>query len=127
MATWHGLAKLRLHSTSTINDLEGSTIRLGVALRRFQSFTCEKFVTKDLPSEEAARGRRKAALAKKKGAVVMSQGAARPNAKGKGRASNGEVRQRKLCLTTYKLHALGDYPSYIRMFGTTDNFSSWVV
>ena len=66
MATWHFLAKLRLHTESTIMALETSTTRLGTAFCKFASTTCEAYVTKDLPSEEAARGRRQAALAQKK-------------------------------------------------------------
>jgi hypothetical protein len=30
-------------------------------------------------------------------------------------------------LNTYKFHALGDYVSMIRMFGTTDSFTTQVV
>src|SRR6266446_7316164 len=67
LATWHFLAKLRLHTESTLTALETSTSRLGSAFRKFISITCEAYVTKDLPSEEAARGRREAALAQKKG------------------------------------------------------------
>jgi len=40
LATWHGLAKLRLHTESTVQALENSTTRLGIALRKFQSKTC---------------------------------------------------------------------------------------
>ena len=32
-----------------------------------------------------------------------------------------------LNLNTYKLHALGDYPSQIKLFGTTDSFSTQLV
>ena len=61
LATWHALAKLRLHTESTVSELEHSTTRLGRVLCIFARSTCEDFVTVDLPSEEAARGRRKAA------------------------------------------------------------------
>ncbi|KAF8189074.1 hypothetical protein BJ912DRAFT_851013, partial [Pholiota molesta] len=37
LATWHGLAKLRLHTESTLSALETSTTRLGIALRSFLS------------------------------------------------------------------------------------------
>jgi len=36
-ATWHGLAKLRLHTETTVVDLENSTTRLGKLLRLFES------------------------------------------------------------------------------------------
>ena len=54
LATWHALAKLCLHTESTVRALESSTTRLGVALQRFQSTTCAEFVTRELSSEEAA-------------------------------------------------------------------------
>ncbi|KAF8322961.1 hypothetical protein F5887DRAFT_1086897 [Amanita rubescens] len=116
LATWHALAKLRLHTETTINALEASTKRLGKSLREFKSVTCETYVTKELPSEEAARGRRESAL------------------RAKQPASNGPTtnttarrkREKKFNLSTYKLHALGDYPHTIRMFGTTDGYTSQV-
>ena len=67
LATWHGLAKLRQHTETNIGDLENSTIQLGNMLRLFQQDICSQYQTFDLPSEEAARGRRKAAAAKKAG------------------------------------------------------------
>jgi hypothetical protein len=60
LATWHGLAKLRLHTETRVTDLENSATRLG-RLRKFKSEVCSAYATRDLPSEEAARGRRKAA------------------------------------------------------------------
>ena len=73
------------------------------------------FNTRELPREEAARGRRKAAAAAKKG---------------KGKAAQGTKdgpRSHPFNLRTYKLHALGDYVKTIRLFGTTDNYSTQVV
>jgi hypothetical protein len=127
LSTWHSLAKLRLHTDSTLDALTNSTTRLGVVLRKFESITCADFVTSELPSEEAARGRRKAAKAKKKG-----QGEAPMSERRKGNqqatvTSTGPVRQRNFALSTYKLHCLADYPKAIRSFGTTDGFSSQIV
>lgn len=127
LATWHGLAKLRLHTTRTLNDLEGSTIRLGAALRKFQSVTCENYITTDLPSEVASRGRRKAAEATKKGTKETSKRKAQGKRKGKEKEGATAAKPRKFNLSTYKTHALGDYVDYIRRFGTTDNFSTSVV
>ncbi|KAF8193727.1 hypothetical protein BJ912DRAFT_901526 [Pholiota molesta] len=106
---------------TTIRDLESSTIRLGSNLRLFSSAVCDKFLTTELPSEEAARGRRKQALAIKRAKAGISPA---DISKGKGKDPEGERRQRKFNMATYKLHALGDYPSYIRLFGTTDNFTT---
>src|ERR1700690_4171226 len=67
LATWHGLAKLRMHTESTLKGLDNSTTRLGKLFREFMTTTCEEYETRELPSEEAARGRREAARAKKSG------------------------------------------------------------
>jgi len=115
LAAWHAFAKLRLHTDVTLKRFESATRSLGATVRNFLKTTCEAYVTQELPREEAARGRRKAALAAK--------GGSRPT-KGKGKA--GPAR-RYLNLATYKYHALGDYPETIRRFGTTDNYSTQTV
>ncbi|KAF8348460.1 hypothetical protein F5887DRAFT_880115, partial [Amanita rubescens] len=118
LATWHALAKLRLHTETTLKALGASTKRLGNALREFKKVTCDAYITKELPSEEASRGRREAAL--RANLPQVSRGSStRPSAGGK--------REKKFNLSTYKLHALGDYVNTIRMFGTTDGYTSQVV
>jgi hypothetical protein len=101
-------------------DLENSTTRLGELLRIFQSDVCPAYQTFDLPSEEAARVRRKAAAAKKKGVTIDSKG------KGKDTGS-GSRKPRKFNLNTYKTHALGGYAKAIRLYGTADNYSTQLV
>ena len=121
LTTWHALAKLRLHTESTVCALETSTTRLGIALRKFQSTICAEFETRDLPSEEAARGRRKAAKAK-----------AKPS-KGKGKELEApKEAKKKTTLRTfnfscYKPHSLGDYAKTIRLLGTSDGYSTQTV
>jgi hypothetical protein len=115
LATWHAYAKLRLHTSTTLKQLETATTMLGSMLRRFSHLTCEAYHTTELPQEEAARGRRHAAMAAKAG----------PSAKSK-QPTKG-AKQRKFNLSTYKLHALGDYANTIREFGTTDNYTTQVV
>jgi hypothetical protein len=101
------------------------TTLLGQAFRKFISTTCAAFVTWELPREEAARTRRRAAAAKKTSkacekASVMKQG--------KQPATTSKSRKRKLFnLCTYKFHALGDYTMTIRLFGTSDSYSTQVV
>jgi hypothetical protein len=41
-------------------------------------------------------------------------------------ASNGR-KIKKLNLSTYKFHALGDYANAIRQYGTTDSYSTQIV
>ena len=113
LATWHALAKLRMHTETTLNFMDTSTTRLGQQLRRFVSQTCTAFVTWDLPQEEAARGRRKAAMAAKD-----------PN---KPPPKRNPPKQWYLNLSTFKLHSLGDYVNSIWLYGTTDNFTTQIV
>ena len=87
-------------------------------MREFKKVTCAAYVTKELPSEEAARGRREAALR-------VNQSASRGSATNGTRAAG--KREKTFNLSTYKLHALGDYPAAIKMFGTSDGYTSQVV
>lgn len=112
MAEWHANAKLRLHTTSTVVILEELTRSFGVRIRHFAKHICADYDTKELPKEEAARIRRRAK--KQASTGQRSNGAAA-----------GQPSKRKLFqLTTYKLHAMGDYVSQIKTFGTTDSYST---
>lgn len=73
MATWHALAKLRMHTETTLKDLEGSSVRLCALLRKFKKEVCSKYQTKDLGAEVHARGRRAARKAKKAAEERWSQ------------------------------------------------------
>ena len=124
-ATFHGLAKLRLHTETTVQDLEHSLTRLGDALRSFQKKVCPAYKTAELPTEEAARIRRQATAASKSAAADL---------KGKGKATpknpiqeTGVRRQRNFNLNTYKIHALGGYGKAIRKYGSMDNYNSQTV
>ncbi|KAG1878190.1 hypothetical protein F4604DRAFT_1923750 [Suillus subluteus] len=104
-----------MHTETTLGFLNTSTTRLGKSLRKFMSKTAKRFMTRDLPSEEAARGRRKAQAAAKGGNTSSRANATVTSTGAKARYFN---------FMTYKLHALGDYVSMIRHFGTTDNNST---
>jgi hypothetical protein len=67
LGTWHALAKLRIHTETTVTNLENSATRLSDLLRKFKSDVCSIYATKELPAEEAARGRLKAAKVLKSG------------------------------------------------------------
>lgn len=113
LATWHTFSKLRLHTETTLNNFDNCTTRLGKALRRFRRDVCTKFHTYELPRESAARSRCRSAQAKK----------GRQTQNGEGNTP----KQRTFNMSTYKLHALGDYVRSIWLFGTTDNYSTQVV
>jgi hypothetical protein len=70
----------------------------------------------------AARGRRESALASKRSAKPSDTGALGPSKRKRKSAA-----PKKLNLSTYKYHALGDYPEQIASFGTTDNTSTQTV
>jgi len=106
MGCWHAYAKLRLHTEPTLTSFEHVTTDLGTLLRHFTTVTCVAFKTKELPREKAARLRRAATAGT---APAASGGASKPKA---------------FNLSTYKLHALGDYPRTIHERGTTDNYTT---
>lgn len=113
---WHSLAKLRIHTDDTLNIFESVTKELGNCIRSFTSKTCPNFATKELPREAGARIRRQ-----------VQQSHSRPT-HSRAIASHTQARQAKgLNLQTYKLHALADYPAQIRIYGTTDSYSTQVV
>lgn len=131
LASWHALAKLRMHTDTTLSVFEKTTADLGTAVRGFAAKVCSTFVTRELPREEAARGRRTAAKA------TQSK-----NGKGKTQARNQQTQVesgedggptksgpkiKTFSLSTYKWHALGDYGKMVRAFGTTDSYSTQTV
>ncbi|KAF8577949.1 hypothetical protein K439DRAFT_1648918 [Ramaria rubella] len=117
MASWHSLAKLRMHTDSTLHQLDTLTTQLGQALRKFAGVTCRVFVTHELPRETAARARRAAKKAMQQ--QQASASSSRPN------PIIPPTPQRKAFnMSTPKLHFLGDYVSTIKQFGTTDLYST---
>ncbi len=48
LATWHGLAKLRMHTADTLSLLKITTTNLGIMLRKFKRVTCEAYDTREL-------------------------------------------------------------------------------
>jgi hypothetical protein len=100
LATWHALTKLRLHTTSSLSFFEQCTKALGQVIRYFHDHVCPRYKTCDTPQEAAAKLRHEAAKATKKGTDEEDP----ENAKSSEQIFN---------LETYKLHALGHYPSMI--------------
>jgi len=107
VAKWHALAKLRVHSESTLNHLEAQTKILGQRMRAFRDATKDAFNTVELAGEAAARKRRSA-----EGNITTQP--------------RGPLKK-ALNLNTYKFHALGDYVQSIRLFGTVDSYSTQLV
>jgi hypothetical protein len=156
-AEWHALAKLRMHSDSTLFLLEELTIEFGKLIRQFRDLTCNQFNTVELPRETAARKRRDAKQQPARSSEVPHSSSSfatssNPNigmpngttsaplhlATGipstnhsQGQLSSPSPRlgkkKRGLNLATVKLHFLGDYVRHIRLFGTTDSYSTQLV
>ena len=122
LCTWHALAKLRLHTKATTRDLKTSTRRLGFVLRDFKEVVCAAYATKDLPSEEAARGRRKAALAAKQASTTNNR-----SSDAQTKTNGCKSKMRGFNLVTYKFHALGDYAETITQYGSSDNYTTQLV
>lgn len=146
MAEWHALAKLRMHTDYTLQGLDKATTVIGCELRSFREWSRASFTVKELPSETRARTRRtQRAKVSRRGAAAQPGAATNasisvtniavagsaPTAAGAStaemNASTPSARVRILNLFTYKLHALGDYVRTIRLFGTTDSYSTQIV
>ncbi|TRM67223.1 hypothetical protein BD626DRAFT_627628 [Schizophyllum amplum] len=113
---WHGLAKLRLHTESTMASLDYATRELGKSIRSFENIA-STYDTRELPGEAAARVRRKQkAAAKSTGQQAQDAGPVRQPA--------SESVKRVFDRKSYKKHSLGDYAWAIRYWGTTDNVST---
>ena len=93
LCTWHACAKLRLHTSSTLQILKNTTKALGKQIRYWVKKTCSAFETRELPKEESTRHRRRAAAASKpkppaKGKSTTSapeRGTTKGRGRGKGR------------------------------------------
>lgn len=111
LAEWHANAKLRLHTTSTIRILRELTRQYGIRLRHFANHVCPSYDTRELPKEEAARIRRQSKQRAKRGDPTAQ-------------TTTPPKSARSFRLTTYKLHAMGDYVQQIVQFGSTDSYST---
>ncbi|KAI9065463.1 hypothetical protein FKP32DRAFT_1567909, partial [Trametes sanguinea] len=108
LANWHALAKLRLHTSVTLDIFRAATQHMCEAMRRFARTTCENHETCELPKEAEARIRREE---KKNSSVNVNR-------------TPKVVRFN--VLNTYKYHSLPDYPDYVEEGGTTDNGNTQV-
>ena len=112
LATWHALAKLHVHTETSLRLLDTATSALGNALRHFVYVTCLAFDTFETHGEYTKRQRQR---------LETTSSANDPSPSSTGR------QRRTLSLKTIKLHFLGDYVSCIKMFGTIDNYNSALV
>src|ERR1700679_3871199 len=108
LTTWHALAKLNIHTDMSLRLLDTTTSALGAGLRYFVGVTCPNFNTVETSAEFSKRRRRQ-----------TTGTSNQPESAG--------CQPKTLSLKTIKLHFLGDYVECIRMFGSTDNYTSALV
>lgn len=136
-----------MHTDDTLDLLDQSTKTLGKEMHSFRKTSATAWICKELPSETAARGRKAerkrakaAAKAAKEAAAVASNpllALQSPGAPPPLDTADPDIvpplapkvgaKVKSLNLCTYKLHALGDYVQTIRLFGTTDSYSTQIV
>jgi hypothetical protein len=141
MAHWHAMAKLRMHNDLTLAVMDAVTVSLGKKLRAFTENTCPAFATKELHKEYNARLRREAKKAASNASnnhatygsetigvaqtTLNPQATTLPTVTHTGRPYGTSGRRAKtLNLNTFKGHSLGDYSNTIRMYGTSDSYST---
>ncbi|KAJ7119213.1 hypothetical protein C8R43DRAFT_826885, partial [Mycena crocata] len=117
-ATWHAYAKLRMHSSPTVQSFRVVTTELGAKARHFLRTTCSIYVAHELPHEEARRARREA---KKKANSTGNTTTAKSTLKSTSK------QRKEWNISTYKWHSFGDYPDTIVDLGTTDSYSTQIV
>ncbi|KAF8896664.1 hypothetical protein BD779DRAFT_1466557 [Infundibulicybe gibba] len=137
LCEWHALAKLRLHTDATLQHLEMATTVMGSEVRGFRDSTRKDFATIELPSEVATRARRKHHRKSRNGRRSTTQTASDLNASTSAASGSSatalpslpppSAKSRYLNVSTYKFHALGDYARGIRLYGTTDSYSTQIV
>jgi hypothetical protein len=110
LACWHALAKLRIHTEHTLEDLTQMGLALCATVRRWMREMCDNISTKELKKEAEARARRQA-----------QEAPLRANTSTTGQ------RLKTFNWNIYKAHRITDYPDAIRQFGTTEGYSTWRV
>lgn len=118
MAYWHSLAKMRMHTESSVKLLDAVYTVMGSHLRHFEQVICPRYVTKETQKEYAKRVR---AASRKKSASTAAPATASTTAPA---PTSGGQKPRTFNLSTIKAHLLGYAPRYIRMYGPLDMLST---
>ncbi|KAL1712617.1 hypothetical protein EV715DRAFT_267796 [Schizophyllum commune] len=116
-AEWHATAKLRMHTDATLKLLDELTREFGALAREFEQLSAAQFATVETPKEATARARREM------NKNTAAAGQPKPSADDVAKAPKSR-KPKRLNLSTYKFHSLGDYSSTIRRYGTTDSYTT---
>ncbi|KIJ31571.1 hypothetical protein M422DRAFT_185709, partial [Sphaerobolus stellatus SS14] len=114
LSHWHALAKLRMHTDSTLEEMDKTTTKLGEEVRKFDRVTCSQYETHKLDREQAAQQRRKACKQRTTHPTNLSTGPSRK-------------KKKSFNYKTLKYHALGDYVPTIRRMGSILGYSTQMV
>jgi hypothetical protein len=105
--------------------MDSVTSAVGQQFRDFKATVCSAYVTRELRQEAEARTRRSAKQAAKQGVEHSSSVLEKKNAAVESQIlPKNYQRTKTFNFQTYKFHALGDYVSTIRRYGTSDSYSS---
>ena len=148
IAYWHSLAKLRMHTDSSLQELRQLTTIMGEHLRYFADETCQHFQTFKTDKEYQARNR---AVARRLAKSTPSLPAAtelavdplpahpvvpEPQAQSTPTSSKVQTlapftktgkRPKTFNISTPKAHFYPDYADQIELHGTTDSLSTKLV
>ncbi|KAI1791105.1 hypothetical protein LXA43DRAFT_889833 [Ganoderma leucocontextum] len=122
-AYWHALAKMRLHTDTSLTLLDDTTRILGSELQHFAYVTCAAFNTRETQGEYEARKR-----AEERRTKHTNSEAVHPLStpfQCRDPATTGR-RPRTFNLQTVKTHFLRDYVATIKMCGTTDSYTTHI-
>ena len=104
-----------MHMDSTLELLEHATVDIGRYFRAFANKVSAKYTTYETPKEHEKRLR---ATAQRTSSFGNTSEALQSSSTRKTRSFN---------LKRVKFHYIGEYPSDIRSFGTTDSFTTRLV
>jgi hypothetical protein len=113
-----------MHTEYTLGKLDKATATIGHELRAFREWTGAAFTCKELPQESDRRAREHGRKQKKNSSKKNKEGS--PTT-APSKPAKVKAKDTLFSLATYKFHALGDYVQTIRLFGTTDSYSTQIV
>ena len=116
---WHGLAKLCMHTNSSLQILHDVTTSLGSCVRKFIQKMCSAFQTHELEREWAVWQRRQ----EREAASCQQQSNQVSEARSRTTMASTQI-PKILNLRRYSYCLLGDYMWTIQHFGTTDSYTT---
>ncbi|KAJ7194952.1 hypothetical protein GGX14DRAFT_377473 [Mycena pura] len=126
LVTFHGMAKLRLHTNKTVADFHVVTTDMCASIRKFARDT-RKIKTFETPRERDRRCKRAQAANQKMhatNATSDSTAAESPLAAQPATGSSSARREKVFNVETPKFHSLGYYPDSVKKDGSLDSHTT---